>query len=265
MGTPDERKPGISAFFPVYNDGGTIASMVLTTLETLAALTDDYEVIAVQNGSTDYSADVLDELAGTYDRLRVLHFKEALGYGGALRVGFAAATKELIFYTDSDAQYDPRELALLLPRMRPGVDVVNGYKISRSDPVGRIIIGRVYHWTMKLMFGFKLRDVDCDFRLIRRAALERISLTSNTGMICLELVKKLQDAGCVFAEVPVHHYHRAYGKSQFFNFPRLWSTGLNILAYWWRINVSRRPLVAAPLARPERQLGLGAGAGADER
>lgn len=244
--------PSISVFFPAFNDGGTIASMVIEADRTCRALTTDYEIIVVENGSTDHTVEVLDELARQFRHLRVLTHRRPLGYGGALRIGFASATKEVIFYTDGDAQYDPTELALLLPELRPGVDVVNGYKISRSDPVGRIVIGRLYHWLMKLLFGFKLRDVDCDFRLIRRTALDQITLTSDTGMICLELVKKLQDAGCVFAEVPVHHYHRAYGKSQFFNFPRIWRTGTNILGFWWELNVRRRSGQPAPDALEQR-------------
>lgn len=236
MGLEAVKGPGISAFFPAYNDAGTIASMVVEADRTCRALTDDYEIIVVENGSSDHTVHVLQELESRFPRLRVFSHRQPLGYGGALRAGFAAATKELIFYTDGDAQYDPTELALLLPELKPGVDVVNGYKISRSDPVGRIVIGRVYHWTMKFLFRFKLRDVDCDFRLIRRSALDRITLTSDSGMICLELVNKLQRAGCVFAEVPVHHFHRAYGKSQFFNFPRIWRTGVNILGFWWRLN-----------------------------
>lgn len=236
MGLDAAARPSISVFFPAYNDAGTIASMVIEADRTCRALTDDYEIIVVENGSSDHTVPVLDELASRFDHLRVYTHRQPLGYGGALRAGFAAATKELIFYTDGDAQYDPTELALLLPELKPGVDVVNGYKISRSDPVGRIIIGRLYHWAMKVMFRFKLRDVDCDFRLLRRAALERINLTSDTGMICLELVHKLQQAGCVFAEVPVHHFHRAYGKSQFFNFPRIWRTAVNILGFWWSLN-----------------------------
>jgi glycosyltransferase involved in cell wall biosynthesis len=233
------ERPSISAFFPAYNDGGTIGSLVVTTLSTLADLTDDYEVIVVENGSTDYTVEVLEALAAQYDRFRYLSFRQPLGYGGALRVGFAACTKDLIFYTDGDAQYDPREIKLLLPAMTEGVDVVNGWKIDRSDPLHRKIIGRMYHHIVKAMFGFKLRDVDCDFRLIRREILDTIELTSDSGTICLELVKKLQDAGYVFAEVPVHHYHRSYGKSQFFNFPRLWRTGVQLLGLWWALVLRR--------------------------
>ena len=228
-------RPSISAFFPAYNDGGTIPSMVLTALMTLRQLTDDYEVIVVNDGSADYTAAVLDELAGRYPELRVIHHQKNRGYGGALRTGFASATRDLIFYTDGDAQYDPRELARLYEAWSDEVDFVNGFKISRSDPLHRTIIGRLYHWTVKLAFGLRVRDVDCDFRLMRRSIFDGIDLKSDSGVICVELVKKVQDAGFRIAEVPVHHYHRAYGKSQFFNFRRIWRTGKQLWALWWEL------------------------------
>jgi glycosyltransferase involved in cell wall biosynthesis len=229
---PARVAPGISVFFPAYNDAGTIASMVLAAVHTCEQLTDDYEVIVVENGSTDYTVEVLEDLAQRFEKVRILTHREPLGYGGALQLGFKTSSKELVFYTDGDAQYDPHELAFLYSALRPDVDVVQGYKIARHDPVFRIIIGRLYHWIVKIAFGLPIRDTDCDFRLIRKSALARFDLMSKTGTIPLELVKKLHESGAVFAEVPVHHYHRVYGRSQFFNFPRLWATGINLLQLW---------------------------------
>ncbi|MFN3763304.1 MAG: glycosyltransferase family 2 protein, partial [Anaerolineae bacterium] len=171
-----------------------------------------------------------------------IHHERNRGYGAALRTGFAAATKEWVFYTDGDAQYNPLELVNLVGALRDGVDVVNGYKISRNDPIIRKIIGRLYHYFVKYTFGFKLRDVDCDFRLIRRSLFDKIPLESDSGTICLEMVKKFQDAGYVFAEVPVHHYHRQYGVSQFWNWRRLFRTARQLAVLWWKLVVRKEHL-----------------------
>jgi glycosyltransferase involved in cell wall biosynthesis len=214
--------------------------MVISTIQTLRRLTPDFEVIVVNDGSSDHTMEILEELKDLYrPYLRVVDHGTNRGYGSALRSGFAAATKDWIFYTDGDAQYDPRELTRLLQVWHPGVDVVNGYKISRNDPWYRAFIGRIYHHTVRVLFGFKLRDVDCDFRLIRRGVFDDITLYSTSGTICLELVKKLQDLGCVFSEVPVHHFHRAYGRSQFFNFRRLGRTAVELYRLWFRLVILR--------------------------
>jgi len=228
---------GLSIFFPAYNDSGTIASLVITALRTARTLTPDHEVIVVNDGSKDGTADILDELALLYPQVRVVHHESNRGYGGALRTGFATATRDLVFYTDGDAQYDPAEMAALWRRFDDTVDLVNGYKISRSDPLHRVVIGRVYHHTVKLLFGLTVRDVDCDFRMMRRSIFEKVRLEKNSGVICLEMMKKITDAGFRIAEVPVHHYHRAYGKSQFFNFGRLYRTGIDVMKLWYALVV----------------------------
>jgi glycosyltransferase involved in cell wall biosynthesis len=233
MSATQKPKPGLSVFFPAYNDSGTIASLVITALKTARRLTPDFEIIIVDDGSADKTAEIADELARTYPEVRVVHHERNRGYGGALRTGFATASRELIFYTDGDAQYDPAEMEALWDALRDDVDLVNGYKISRSDPLHRVVIGRVYHHTVKLLFGLTVRDVDCDFRLMRRAIFDRVSLHKNSGVICLEMMKKIEDAGYRIAEVPVHHYHRAYGRSQFFNFRRLFRTALDVFKLWF--------------------------------
>ena len=233
----------ITAFCPCYNDGGTIASMVVLMDETCRELTDDYEIIVVDDGSSDHSRKLLEELKARYKNLKVILHEKNKGYGGALRSGFFSASKDLIFYTDGDFQYDVTELKNLIPAMKDGIDIVNGYKIERADPLHRKIIGRMYHLFMKLMFGFKIRDVDCDFRLIRKSVFDKITLRYDSGIICVELIKKIQDAGFMFAEVPVSHYFRAYGKSQFFNFKRVFKVGINILQLWWELVIKKEHLI----------------------
>jgi glycosyltransferase involved in cell wall biosynthesis len=235
--------PGLSVFFPAYNDAGTIASLVITAVKVAATLTDDYEVIVINDGSKDDTAKILDELARIYPQhVRIVHHEVNRGYGGALRSGFATASKDFVFYTDGDAQYDPAEMTELWSEMRDGVDWVNGWKISRSDPLHRIIIGRVYHHMVKLLFGLKVRDVDCDFRLMRRSIFDVVHLEKDSGVICLEMMKKFQDAGFRVAQHPVHHYHRAYGKSQFFNFPRIYRTAIDVMKLWWALVIRREHL-----------------------
>jgi glycosyltransferase involved in cell wall biosynthesis len=238
--------------FPAYNDGGTIPSMVLTAILTARELTDDFEVIVVNDGSSDYTAEVLDELARVYAPVvRIIHHPKNRGYGGALRSGFAAATKEWIFYTDGDAQYDPHELKLLVAAMTDGVDMVNGYKIERNDPLHRIVVGHLYRFGVKRLFGLKLRDVDCDFRLMRRRIFDTVQLQANTGVICVELMCKVQYAGFGLAEVPVHHFHRAYGKSQFFNWRRVLRTLVALARLWWHI---RLPLLRGQHSEVQAQI-----------
>ena len=233
--TPAHSAPSLSVFFPAYNDGATIASMVITAITTAKALTNDYEILVVNDGSSDATCDVLEELSHRYPELRVIHHPTNRGYGAALRTGFNEAAKSLVFYTDGDAQYDPREMQLLWNEMTPETDLVNGYKISRSDPFHRIIIGRIYHHTVKMLFSLPLRDVDCDFRLIRRTVFEQITLEKNSGVICVEMTRKIHAAGFRCAEVPVHHYHRAAGKSQFFNFPRIARTLIDLSLLWYQL------------------------------
>ncbi|MEZ5415773.1 MAG: glycosyltransferase family 2 protein [Vicinamibacterales bacterium] len=257
---PSPTPPSLSIFFPAYNDSGTIGSLVIRALQVAETLTPDYEVIVVNDGSKDDTGAILDELARVYPQhFRPVHHPVNRGYGGALRTGFASATKDLVFYTDGDAQYDPGEVTELWKAMADDVDWVNGWKISRSDPLHRIVIGRVYHHTVKLLFGLTVRDTDCDFRLMRRRIFDVVRLEKNSGVICLEMMKKFKDAGFRVAEVPVHHYHRTHGTSQFFNFRRIARTGVDVLKLWWTLVIRREHL------RPRRGAAGAASPAGDSR
>lgn len=237
----------ISAVFPAYNDGGTIASMVSAAWIALRQVTEDFEIIVVNDGSADYTPTMLVEIATRYPELRVITHPSNQGYGAALRTGFSVATKDWVFYTDGDSQYNPLELVNLVDALRDGVDVVNGYKLSRHDSWIRIVIGRAYHYFVKILFGIRIRDVDCDFRLIPRRILEEIELKSISGAICLELVKKIQDAGYVFAETPVNHYSRKYGVSQFFVPWRIARTLYQLASLYWMLVIRKEHLKKAAL------------------
>jgi glycosyltransferase involved in cell wall biosynthesis len=215
----------VSVFFPAYNDAPSLPKLIGKTFEVLPSIAEDYEVIVINDGSQDNTGEVLAELARKYSpHMRVITHDHNRGYGGALRSGFAAATKELVFYTDGDGQYDVLELPKLLALMGPDVGLVNGYKMERNDPKHRIWIGSAYNAFARFLFRVNIRDIDCDFRLIRRTVLNDIQLTSTSGTICVELVRKIELTPWRVAEVRVRHYPRLHGRSQFFRVRSLMTT-----------------------------------------
>jgi glycosyltransferase involved in cell wall biosynthesis len=241
------RKPSISVFFPAFNDAPSLPGLVEKTFAVLERNADDYEVIVVNDGSRDNTAEVLVELADRFaPRLRIVTHETNRGYGAALRSGFGAAAKDLIFYTDGDGQYDVGELPKLIALMADGVGLVNGYKLERQDPAHRIWIGNVYNWFARLIFRIRIRDIDCDFRLVRRALVDKIDLTSTSGTVCVELVRKLELVSPRVVEVGVHHYPRLHGRSQFFRVRSLLVTFYQLLRLYLRVVVwpavsGRRP------------------------
>jgi glycosyltransferase involved in cell wall biosynthesis len=237
----EDRPASITGFFPCYNDEATIGSLIVLADQVLQTLTDDYEVLVIDDGSQDGSLEVLEALTADYPSLKIVKHAKNRGYGGALRSGFTNATKDLVFYTDGDAQYDVKELKDLYQKwLETDVDFVNGYKLKRNDPWCRIVIGKIYQHLMKIIFCLKVKDVDCDFRLIRRSVFEKVELTQDTGVICVEMMHKFGAANLSFAEVPVHHFFRRYGKSQFFQFPRLLRVARALVKLWWTLMVIKK-------------------------
>ena len=233
-------KHSITAFFPAYNDENTIEDIVRTAGEELAKACRDFEVLVVNDGSRDRTPEILEQLKRKLPYLRVVHHETNRGYGAALISGFRNAEKDLIFYTDGDGQYDVREMHNLLAKLGPHIDLVNGYKVRRADPWHRVFIGSVYRHAMRWAFDLSITDVDCDFRLFRRRVFDTITLESRSGVICVEMARKFDQAGFVMAEVPVSHYRRRHGSSEFFRIRHLAHTFNGLLRIWWKLVLSRR-------------------------
>lgn len=225
----------LSVFFPAYNDAPSLPGLIEKTFAVLSEHAETFEVIVVNDGSHDDTAAVLRALGARFGpRLRVIEHPENRGYGAALRTGFEAVRYDLVFYTDGDGQYDVAEVPLLLREMKEGVGLVNGYKLERNDPWHRVCIGWIYNRFARALFGILVRDIDCDFRLMRRDVLQRLHLQSSTGSICVELVLGIELSGCGVAEVGVHHYPRLHGRSQFFRIRSLLTTMAQLIELYAR-------------------------------
>ena len=221
----------ISAFYPVYNDEATVELMAVRLREVLSELTSEYEIIIVDDASPDKSGQIADQLAKKYKEIRVIHHEKNRGYGGALKSGFNLAKKDLIFYTDGDAQYDVADLRAFMKYL-PEYDVVTGTKIKRADKIYRIIVSKIYYKIIRFLFGLQVKDVSGDFRIFKRKVVESIDLRSNSGTICLEMIKKIEKAGFKIKEVPVHHYPRRAGDSQYFNVMDVGKTFGELFPLW---------------------------------
>lgn len=239
-----KKLPSLSIFFPTLNDAKILPYLIYKSYEIGPLVADKFEVIIINDGSTDETAMLLKNMQRKYKRLRVVTHKHNRGYGGALISGFGAARHEWVFYTDGDGQYDIADLPLLVEKVKPRIHVVNGYKMSRSDNALRRFIGHTYNVLLKKIYQFPISDIDCDFRLINKKYLNRITLTSQSGAICLELVMKLYNAKATFNEVGVRHYPRRFGYSQFFNPKHLYRTAREQSSFLFHSLLFRRGLLS---------------------
>ncbi len=204
----------ISVFFPAYNEMSNLPTTVSETRRVLDELGLDYEIIVVDDGSTDGTSTLADSMAAKDPRLRVVHHETNKGYGAALASGLRAATKDLVFYTDADNQFDVEELRHFLPALEDA-DMVLGYRVRRQDPWPRLIVARVYNWMIRVLFGLRVRDIDCSFKLLRRALVENMEVKSQTGLGDAEILVKALKAGARVAELPVSHFRRMRGMTSY--------------------------------------------------
>lgn len=211
---PAARVPRLSYFFPAHNEEANLEGLVEEALETLPALADTFEIIAVDDGSRDRTAEIADRLAAAHpDIVRAIHHPVNRGYGGALRSGFEASRYELVAFTDGDRQFRVADLGRLTARMAEpdAPDIVAGYRIKRADPLIRVVYARTYRLANRIFFGLRVRDVDCACKLFRREALDGVRVESGGAFFSAELLVKVLQCGRSIVEVGVPHYPRTAG------------------------------------------------------
>jgi glycosyltransferase involved in cell wall biosynthesis len=201
----------ISVFFPCYNEQENVGRTTEKALAVLEKLSTDFEVIIVNDGSSDNTGRIADEIAGRDNRVKVVHHEVNLGYGAALQSGFKAATKELVFYTDGDGQFDISEMPPLLKLMEQYA-IVSCYRLNRQDPVVRKINGWCWTKLVCLLFGMKIRDIDCAFKLYKREIFDNIELSSTGALIDTEILARATRKGYSIVQKGVYHYPRTAGE-----------------------------------------------------
>lgn len=200
----------ISVFFPCYNEQENVERTVEKALDVLEKLNADFEVIIVDDGSSDATGRIADEIARQHGRVKVVRHPHNLGYGAALQSGFKTATKELVFYTDGDGQFDIAEMPPLLDLMEQ-YDIVSCYRLNRQDPIIRKINAWCWTQLVCLVFGLKIRDIDCAFKLYKREIFDKIELSSTGALIDAEILARAVRAGYRITQKGVHHYPRTAG------------------------------------------------------
>lgn len=220
---------GLSLFFPCFNDSKTIAGLVEQAYAMAPEYALKFEVIVVDDGSSDESRAILSGLQARYPGFRVILHERNQGYGGALASGFKAASHDFVFYTDGDGQYSLEDLPAFVDLAVNGAVWINGYKIKRHDSWLRVLLGAAYNQTVKFFLGIQLRDMDCDFRLFQTQLVREMDLTFQSGAVCAQMVSWLEQRGARAHELPVRHFARPHGTSQFFNFKSLAETLRDII------------------------------------
>jgi glycosyltransferase involved in cell wall biosynthesis len=207
-----KNAPSLSVFFPCHNEAEAIESLIRKTLSVLQKLTEDFEIIIVDDGSTDDTAQIVKDLSDQIPQLKLVQHENNSGYGAALQSGFKAASKQLVFYTDGDAQFDINELPPLLPLM-DNFDIVSAYRINRQEGLIRRINGHCWTKLVCLVFALKLKDIDCAFKLYKREIFDNISMESTGALIDAEILARACRKGYKITQMPVHHYPRKAGQS----------------------------------------------------
>lgn len=238
----DPTAHSLSIVLPAYNEESNVESAVRRATEVAERLCADHEVIVVDDGSVDATAEIVRRLAADDSRIRLVQHPANRGYGGALRSGFLTAKLDLVFLTDADNQFDLDELGVFLPLIER-FDVVAGYRMARRDPFMRRLNGTAWNVLVRALFAVPVRDVDCAFKLFRREVFDSLELDSVGAMVSTELMVKIARSGYRVVEVGVRHYPRTAGTPH--------GANLRVIARAFvELARMRRPLAALEMSAP---------------
>lgn len=200
----------LSVFFPCYNEEANVENTTRAALAAVAKISDDYEVIIVNDGSRDRTGEIADRLAREHEHVRAVHNNPNLGYGGALQRGFRSATKDWVFYTDGDGQFDFNELPTLLPLLKE-YDIASAYRIDRKDSALRKLNALCWTTLVNTLFWLWVRDIDCAFKIFPRKLFDEIEMKSTGALIDTEILARAKRLGYTIGQVGVHHLPRTAG------------------------------------------------------
>ena len=212
MESDSEKINSISVFFPCHNEAGNVQALVQKTDQVLRKLTDDFEIIIVDDGSSDGTAEIAARLSNQMQTVRAIHHENNLGYGAALQSGFRAASKELVFYTDGDGQFDIAEIEVILPLIKE-YDIISCYRVHRQEGFIRKLNGWCWTKLVCFLFSLKLKDIDCGFKLFKREIFDNIEMLSTGALIDTEILARAAKKGYTITQVGVTHYPRKEGIS----------------------------------------------------
>jgi glycosyltransferase involved in cell wall biosynthesis len=202
--------PSLSIVLPAYNEEENVASAVEEVSAVAQQLGMDYEIILVNDGSADRTGDIARELEQRISNFRLVEHYPNRGYGGALKAGFAAATTDLVAFTPADKQFVFEEITRFLEEIDQA-DIVSGYRANRQDPLIRKFNALGWNMTVRMLFGYLCRDIDCGFKMFRREILKHVNIVSDGAMIDTEFLAGAKARGYRIAEVPVTHLPRVAG------------------------------------------------------
>lgn len=227
------KKLSLTVVLPAHNEGKNLPHLLPEAVAVLDGLGLDFEILVVNDGSSDDTKQVAEEFSRQEKRIKVINHPKNLGYGAALTSGFKASSKDLVFFMDADRQFSINDITKLLPHVE-NYDIVAGYRLKRQDPWHRVMIGRTYNLLVVTLFGVRLKDIDCAFKIYHRDVLDKIKFETIGALVNTEIMLKAQVMKKTVKEVGVNHYPRIEGEQSGARPSVIVKAFFETIQLWWK-------------------------------